>query len=110
MGTQAIYQCVNSKDVRLDGLKTHDYHMLIQELIPIATRHVLSKNMRMAVICLCNFHRDICVKRLLKKDIKKMKAMMVTVLCDLKKIFLSSFFTVLMHLTMHFAKKLHLEA
>ena len=38
-----ISKHVNIKDVRLGGLKTHDYHVLMQELIPIAIRRVLSK-------------------------------------------------------------------
>ena len=96
-----ISKYVNSKDVKLDGLKTYDYHMLMQELIPIAIHRVLSKNMRMVVIHLCNFYRDICTKRLLKKDVKKMKVRTVTILCDLEKIFPPSFFIIMMHLTMH---------
>ena len=67
---QHIKVC-NNKDVKLGGLKTHDYHMLMQEFIPIAICRMLPKNMRMNVIHLCNFYRDICVKRLLKKDVKK---------------------------------------
>ena len=96
-----ISKHVNSKDVRLDGLKNYDYHVLMQELIPIAIRCMLPKNMRMIAIRLCNFYRDIYMKRLFKKDVKKMKARTMTILCDMEKIFLSSFFTVMMHLTIH---------
>ena len=92
-----ISKYVNSKDVILDGLKTHDYHVLMQELIPIAIYCVLPKNVRMAVICLCNFYRDICIKRLFKKDVKKIKVRVVTILYDLEKIFLPSFFTIMMY-------------
>lgn len=98
-----ISKHVNSKDVRLGGLKTHDYHVLMQELIPIAIRRVLPKNVRMAVIHLCNFYRDICAKRILKKDVKEMKARAVIILCDLEKIFPPACFTVMMHLTIHLA-------
>ena len=100
-----ISKHVNSKDVRLDGLKIHDYHVLMQKLIPVAIRRMLLKNVRMVVIHFCNFYRDICMKRLLKKDVKKMKARAVTILYDLEKIFLLSFFIVMMHLTMHLAEK-----
>ena len=55
----------------------------------------------MAIIHLCNFYRDIYAKRLLKKDVKKMKTRAVTILYDLEKIFSPSFFIVMMHLTMH---------
>ena len=101
-------KCVNSKDVRLDGLTTHDYHVLMQELIPIVICRVLLKNMRMAFIHLCNFYRDICTKKLFKKDMKKIKARVVTILCDLEKIFSPSFFIVMMHLTMHLTREVTL--
>ena len=98
----------NNKDVRLGGLKIYDYHLLMQELIPIAVHYVLPKNIRMVVICLCNFYRDICVKRLVKKDVKKMKVRMVIILCDIEKIFSPSFFTVMMYLSMHLVGELTL--
>ena len=96
-----ISKRVNNKDIRLSGFKTYDYHVFMQELISIAIHHALLKNVRMTVIHLCNFYRDICAKRLHKKDMKKMKTRTVTVLCDLEKIFPSSFFIVMMYLTMH---------
>ena len=77
-------------------------------MIPIAIHRVLSKNVRMTVIRLCNFYRDIYAKRLLKKDVKKMKARVVTILCDLEKIFPSSFFMVMMHLIVHLAEEVAL--
>ena len=63
----------------------------------------------MTVIHLYNFYRDIYAKRLLKKDMKEMKARAMTILCNLKKIFSSSFFIVMMHLTMHLAEKVVLR-
>ena len=65
--------------------------------------------MRIAVIHLCNFYRDIYVKRLLKKDVKEMKARVVIILYDLIKIFLLSFFTVMMHLTVYLAGEVALR-
>ena len=89
-----ISKHVNSKNMRLGGLKIHNYYVLMQELIPIAVHLVLPKNMRMVVTHLYNFYRNIYAKRLPKKDVKKMKARVVIILYDLKKIFLPSFFTV----------------
>ena len=96
-----ISKCMNSKNMRLGGLKIHNYYMLMQELIPIAGRFVLPKNMRMVVLRLYNFYRNIYAKRLPKKDVKKMKARAVIILYDLEKIFLPSFFTVMMQLTVY---------
>ncbi|CAM8925426.1 unnamed protein product [Rhodiola kirilowii] len=41
-----IASLVSLKDLRLNGLKSHDYHVLIQQLLPIAIRGVLSPKVR----------------------------------------------------------------
>ncbi|CAM8957154.1 unnamed protein product [Rhodiola kirilowii] len=44
-----IASLVSMKDLRLNGLKSHDYHVLIQQLLPIAIRGVLSPKVRSAI-------------------------------------------------------------
>ncbi|CAM8951857.1 unnamed protein product [Rhodiola kirilowii] len=48
-----IASLVSIKDLRLNGLKSHDYHVLIQQLLPIAIRGVLSPKVWSAVQRLC---------------------------------------------------------
>ncbi|KAH0721508.1 hypothetical protein KY284_006538 [Solanum tuberosum] len=38
-----ISQCVNLKDHKISGLKSHDCHVLLQHLLPLALRGMLSK-------------------------------------------------------------------
>ncbi|CAM8959478.1 unnamed protein product [Rhodiola kirilowii] len=44
-----IASLVSMKDLRLNGLKSHDCHTLIQQLLPISIRGVLSPKVRAAV-------------------------------------------------------------
>ncbi|KAL9672281.1 hypothetical protein QQ045_028531 [Rhodiola kirilowii] len=44
-----IARLVSMKDLRLNGLKSHDCHTLIQQLLPIAIRGVLYPKVRAAV-------------------------------------------------------------
>ena len=40
---------VSLKDLRLIGLKTHDCHVLMQQLLPLALRGICSKEVRFAI-------------------------------------------------------------
>ena len=96
-----ISKRVNTKDVKLKSLKTHDYHILLHNLIPIAIRHLLTNNVRAAVTQLCHFFRDLCAKRLNKVVVRNLQMKAPVILCDLEKIFPPSFFTCMLHLVVH---------
>lgn len=43
------------QDLKLVGLKSHDYHVLMQQLLPIAIHEILPKNVRQTIIQQCSF-------------------------------------------------------
>ncbi|KAA0054810.1 transposase [Cucumis melo var. makuwa] len=49
-------------DLKLNSLKSHDCHVLIQQLFPIAIRPVLPKHVRYAITRLCIFINSVCNK------------------------------------------------
>ena len=56
-----IVRCFNSDEIV--GLKNHDYHVLIQQLLLVAIRNVgLPKQMVDAIIELCDFFDDCAPK------------------------------------------------
>ncbi|KAL6522455.1 hypothetical protein OROMI_031610 [Orobanche minor] len=57
-----ISSLVSMRTLSLSGLKSHDCHALMQQLLPIAIRGVLEKPVRVAVIRLCLFFNEICSK------------------------------------------------
>ncbi|GJZ77129.1 putative transposon, En/Spm-like protein, partial [Tanacetum coccineum] len=65
---------VNLKDRKLIGLKSHDYHMLMQEFLPIAIRSIMHPPTRYAIIRFCFFFKLICSKEIILKELDKMQA------------------------------------
>ena len=57
-----IKRLVSMKDLKLIGLKSHDYHVLIQQLLPVAIRGMLPKKLRHTITRLCFFFSAICSK------------------------------------------------
>ena len=49
------------------GLTSHDCHVLMQQLLPLAIRRVLHKNVCTAIVELCSFFKQLCSK-VLKTD------------------------------------------
>ncbi|XP_074351361.1 uncharacterized protein LOC141690463 [Apium graveolens] len=57
-----IKNCVSMPDLKMYGLKSHDCHILLQQLLPVAIRSVLPKNVRISIIRLCFFFNSLCNK------------------------------------------------
>ena len=62
-----IARCFNSDKIR--RLKSHDYHVLMQQLLPVVIRNVrLPKQMTDTIIELCDFFDD-CAPKLIRRKI-----------------------------------------
>ena len=57
-----IKSLVSMKDLKLVGLKSHDCHILMQQLLPVAIRGILPDKVRITITRLCLFFNDICSK------------------------------------------------
>ena len=53
---------MSMEDLKLSGLKSHDCHALMQQLLPVAIRPVLPKHVRYAITRLCFFFNALCSK------------------------------------------------
>ncbi|XP_062119368.1 uncharacterized protein LOC133833127 [Humulus lupulus] len=95
-----ISRCVIDND-KLGGMKSHDCHILLQKILPVALLPFLTKEIQTALIELCQFFQKICAKTIQVDDITKLKDGIVIILCKLEKIFPPSFFTVMVHLCVH---------
>ncbi|XP_024178645.1 uncharacterized protein LOC112184626 [Rosa chinensis] len=103
-----ISNLVSMDDLRLSGLKSHDCHALMQQLLPIAIRGVLEKPVRIAVIRLCLFFNEICSKTIDVSRLPKIQSDLVETLCELEKYFPPSFFDIMVHLTVHLVREVEL--
>ena len=50
------------KDFKLVGLKSHDFHVLMQQLLAVTIRDILLNKARLAITRLCLFFNVICSK------------------------------------------------
>ena len=88
-------------DLKLQGLKSHDCHVLMQQLLPIAVRCVLPKHVKEVVIKLCFFFNLLCSSIVDVSTLEKLQAEHVVTLCSLEKCFPPSLFDIMIHLTVH---------
>ncbi|KAG8490967.1 hypothetical protein CXB51_014698 [Gossypium anomalum] len=96
-----ISRCVSLKDRRLYSLKSHDYHILMQDLLLVALRCFMSKNVTSCIIKLSNIMKAICGKVLDVEELEKVQDRAALTLSNLEKIFLPSLFSIMVHLVIH---------
>ncbi|KAJ0965088.1 hypothetical protein J5N97_026226 [Dioscorea zingiberensis] len=100
-----ISQCVNLKDHKISGLKSHDCHVLLQHLLPLAIRGMMSKSVCEPLIELSLFFNMLGAKVLRMDELEQIEAQIPKTLCKLEKIFPPSFFDVMIHLPIHLASE-----
>ncbi|WMV07748.1 hypothetical protein MTR67_007374 [Solanum verrucosum] len=100
-----ISQCVNLKDHKISGLKSHDCHVILQHLLPLALHGMLSKEVCEPLIELSLFFNMIGAKLLRIDDLEQVEAQIPITLCKLEKVFPPSFFDVMVHLPIHLANE-----
>lgn len=103
-----ISSLVSMKELKLIGLKSHDCHVMMQQLLPIAIRGVLPKHVRIVITRLCLFFNEICNKQIDVPKLEELQKEVVTTLCLLEKYFTPSFFDIMVHLTVHLVREVKL--
>ncbi|KAH0724885.1 hypothetical protein KY284_000750 [Solanum tuberosum] len=96
-----ISRCVSVDGVKLAKLKSHDYHVLLQRLLPIAIRGFANKDVSLALIELGHFFQRLCCKTLKRDDLEQLERDIVIILCKLEMIFPPAFFDIMVHLAVH---------
>ncbi|WVZ49340.1 hypothetical protein U9M48_000708 [Paspalum notatum var. saurae] len=100
-----IRRCVNMKECKVSRLKTHDYHVIFQKLLPIAIRDILPDDVVIPLIELSRFFNAICSKELSMDDLESMSKSIGETLCRLEMVFPPAFFDIMMHLPVHLAEE-----
>ena len=99
---------MSMKDLKLQGLKSHDCHVLMQQLLPIAIRYVLKKHVKEVVIRLCLFFNLPCSSVVDVSTLKNLQAEHVVTLCLLEKCFPPFFFDIMIHFIVHLVNEIRL--
>jgi hypothetical protein len=96
-----IRRGVNLSQKKILGLKSHDYHIFIERLLPVAFRGFLPENIWQCLAELSFFYRQLCAKELSKDTVCSLEDNVSVLLCKLEKIFPPGFFNVMEHLIIH---------
>ncbi|CAE5974205.1 unnamed protein product [Arabidopsis arenosa] len=103
-------QCNNVDTIlAITGLKSHDYHVLMQQLLPIALRGLLPKGPRVAIVRLCSFFNHLCQRVIDREQILTLDAEVVETLCMFERFVPPSFFDIMVNLTVHLGREARLE-
>ena len=86
-----IRKLVSMKDLKLVGLKSHDSHVLMQQLLPIAIRGIMPDDVRDTITRLCLFFNAICSKVFDFDELDALQSEAVLILCKLEMFFPPSF-------------------
>jgi len=97
----SLSRCISADECKVQALKTHDCHILLQRILPASLRGIMDKEIYEAIAELGNFFQQICAKTLKVDVLNKMRGEIPIILCKLEKIFPPSFFDVMVHLAIH---------
>lgn len=96
-----ISKCINLETRQIHGLKSHDCHILMQQLLPIALRKSVPKHVCKAIIGLCDVFKQLYSKVHTVAEFEALEEKVALALCEMEKIFPPSFFDVMEHLPLH---------
>ncbi|KAJ9539330.1 hypothetical protein OSB04_032063 [Centaurea solstitialis] len=97
--------CVNLEDSSFYSFKSHDCHVFMQRLLPIALRGMIPTPTWDAITKLCTFFRAICSRVLHIEDLVPLRTSVIQTICKLEKIFPPGFFDSMEHLVIHLAEE-----
>ncbi|KAL4592062.1 hypothetical protein LXL04_005042 [Taraxacum kok-saghyz] len=101
-----IKKLVSTNDLKLIGMKSHDFHVLITHMIPIAIRGILPDRVRHAITKLCLFLNMIHSKVINPEVLDSWHRDVIITLSQLEMYFPPSFFDVMVHLVSHIVREI----
>jgi Transposase family tnp2/Domain of unknown function (DUF4218) len=96
-----LSRCVDKNKWTLNGMKSHDCHVFMERLLPIAFKELLPPNTWNAITEISQFFRDLCASTITVESISRLEHNISEVLCKLEKVFPPSFFNSMEHLPIH---------
>jgi hypothetical protein len=103
-----MYHKVNLEDKRLTGLKSHDCHIIMQDLMPLALCRSLPRSVAMPLIRFCKYFKVLYGKVIDADEMEHWEAEIAEILCQLEMIFPPSFFDMMVHVTIHLASEVRI--
>ncbi|XP_050238136.1 uncharacterized protein LOC126687622 [Mercurialis annua] len=93
--------CVNTTNLKMHGMKSHDFHIFMQRLLSIALHELLSREVWEPLTELSIFFRWLTSTSLTQEDLDYMELNIPKILCKLERIFPPNVFDSMEHLPVH---------
>ncbi|KAD2804018.1 hypothetical protein E3N88_37395 [Mikania micrantha] len=101
-----IKRLVSIKDCKMLGMKSHDCHVLMTHMIPIAIRGLLPENVRHTITKLCLSFSMIHSKVIDPEVLDEWQKEIIITICELEMYFPPSFFDIMVHLVIHIVREI----
>ncbi|GJU01938.1 hypothetical protein Tco_1112276 [Tanacetum coccineum] len=88
-------------DIKKFCLKSHDYHIMMQRLLPYGLQQYLPLDVAKPLIELCLFSKKICSQTLMVDDMLKAQSKVIDILYNLELIYPPAFFDIMIYLVIH---------
>jgi hypothetical protein len=104
-----ISKLISFPDLKVaPGVKCHDYHVLLMQMVAVGIPNILPVNVREAIMNFCFFFIAIGQKVLSEEALKSLEKMHYETLCFLEMYFPLAFFDISIHFTTHLIKEIKL--
>ncbi|XP_021719281.1 uncharacterized protein LOC110686964 isoform X2 [Chenopodium quinoa] len=100
-----LSRCVDLQSYKLHGLKSHDCHVFMERLLPVALKEMLPVHVLKAITEISLFFRDLCCSTIKLSDMESLEHNIAEILCKLEKIFPPAFLNSMEHLPVHLSYK-----
>jgi hypothetical protein len=99
---------INMQEKKFQNLKSHDCHVLMTQLLPVALRGLLPENVRLAIVKVCAFLNAISQKVINPESLSGLQIDVVQCLVSFELLFPPSFFNIMTHLLVHLVEEIRI--
>jgi hypothetical protein len=92
---------VNIVTGKINGLKSHDYHIIMERLLLVMLRGYFEEEIWIMLAELSFFYRQLCAKEVNKNTMRKLSKKISVLICKMLKVFPPGFMNIMQHLLVH---------
>jgi hypothetical protein len=96
-----IKRAVNVATGKLNGLKSHNYHIIMERLLSVILRGYFYTDLWKMFAELSYFYRQLCAKQVSKAMTQKFEKEISILVCKMEKVFPPGWFNAIQHLLVH---------
>jgi hypothetical protein len=94
-------KAVNLETLKIKGLKSHDYHIFMERILPVMFHGYLNDDVWMTLAELTHFYRQLYAKEIKKEMMENLEKEILVLFCKMEKIFPPGWFNPMQHSLVH---------